>query len=190
MSELAKIFQSERARLIRLVQRIVGCASVAEDIAQDTYLRLDGRNVGAHDVSLVFRTAQNLAIDHVRAQRVRADYAESVCQQYTEAGDNAPESHAMSHVALAGLAQVLRMLPVRTQRIFLLQRLDGWTYPQIAAQLGVSVSTVEKEMIRAMEACRAHLAQQGTSDEGTAAQERSDPDSRTRFAAHAKRRAG
>jgi RNA polymerase sigma-70 factor (ECF subfamily) len=38
--------------------------------------------------------------------------------------------------------------------VFLLNRLDGMTYPAIAKALGVSVSTVEKDMIRALDLCR------------------------------------
>jgi DNA-directed RNA polymerase specialized sigma24 family protein len=72
---LTQLFASERERLVRLVKRIMGCESTAEDIAQDTFLRLNDRPVGTEDASLLFRTAQNLAIDHLRAQRVRSDYA-------------------------------------------------------------------------------------------------------------------
>src|SRR5262245_50272136 len=75
---LLQIFVAERSRVVALVRRIVGCRATAEDLAQETLLRLWGRPVGTEDRSLLFRTAQNLAIDHLRERRVRVEYARAL----------------------------------------------------------------------------------------------------------------
>ncbi|MBP3364673.1 MAG: RNA polymerase sigma factor, partial [Pseudomonas sp.] len=51
----------------------------------------------------------------------------------------------------------LRGLPERTRHIFLLNRIHGRTYAEIAKVMGVSQSAVEKHMMRALEACKASL---------------------------------
>ncbi|MBW6154849.1 sigma-70 family RNA polymerase sigma factor, partial [Pseudomonas aeruginosa] len=52
----------------------------------------------------------------------------------------------------------LRGLPERTRRIFLLNRIHGRTYAEIAQAMQLSQSAVEKHMMRALDACKASLA--------------------------------
>ena len=51
----------------------------------------------------------------------------------------------------------LRSLPERTRQIFLLNRIHGRKYAEIAKAMGLSQSAVEKHMMRALEACKASL---------------------------------
>lgn len=171
MDGFTRVFVRERQRIIHLVRRIVGCDSTAEDIVQDTYLRLKDRHLGEADLSLVFRTAQNLALDHLRSRRVRHEHARQASHD-TDVSSASPEQMADSRARLEGLLQTLRELPPRTRRVFLMQRIDGWTYPQIGQALGVSTSTVEKEMMLAMHRCRDFLRRQAQAESTAVAGER------------------
>jgi RNA polymerase sigma factor (sigma-70 family) len=157
LTALLPLFLAERGRMIRLIDRIVKCRATAEDLAQDAFLRLWGRVVTDKDRSLLFRTAQNLAIDHVRTQRVRVRYREAIAAEQIAAAAPVPDATAATREEIKSLLQALRTLPERTQRTFLLNRLDGYSYPEIAKALGVSLSTVEKDMMRALEVCRTWL---------------------------------
>lgn len=160
---LLPLFLAERERIIRVVDRIVKCRVTAEDLAQDVFLRLWGRMVTNNDRGLLFRTARNLAIDHVRSQSVRARYREAATSEQVFSVSSAPDSVAAAREEVEAFVQALQTLPQRTQRIFLLNRLDGLSYPEIATALGVSRSTVEKHMIRALEVCRTWLADRPSS---------------------------
>ena len=153
--ELAGLYTSERKRLHRLIYRIVGNRAVAEDVAQDVFVKLHDRALGPTDHGLLFRTAQNLALDHLRAQRVRDAHARTALpEQHIE--DQPLPDHVMDgRQRLHALLAALKALPPRTQQIFLLNRVDGLSQLQIAKVLGLSVSTVEKETIRALAFCRA-----------------------------------
>lgn len=140
--------------MVRLIGRIVGCRHTAEDLAQDAFLRLWNRQLDEGDRSLLFRTGQNLAIDHLRSRQVRATYAEGLVHEQLANPPLAPDGSAVARQELNSLMDVLRTLPERTQRAFLLNRLDGLSYAEIATLLGVSVSTVEKDIIRALQASR------------------------------------
>jgi RNA polymerase sigma factor (sigma-70 family) len=153
-TELLNIFGTEQGHLQRLVRRITGDVHTAEDVVHETFIKLMNRDVGQRDVGLVVTTARNLARDAMRAERVRTSYAESVSREQLQPGVVGPEDAVASRMDLDALLRSLQTLPRRTQRIFLLSRVDGMTYPQIARKLGVSVSTVEKEMISALEFCR------------------------------------
>lgn len=153
-SALPGLYASEHGRLKRLVRRITGCPEAAEDVVQDAFLKLSDRRLGASDVGLVVRTAQNLARDLMRAERVRSVYASKITDHQMTAGRAAPDDEVAGRQELGALLEALKALPERTRRVFLMNRVDEMTYPQIARALGVSVSTVEKEMISALEFCR------------------------------------
>ena len=153
-TSLLHLFVTEQERVIRLINRIVGCRATAEDLAQDTLLRLWTRPLDSGDRSLIFRTAQNLAIDHLRERRVRHRYVRSQAYALEPHGHASLEAAGAAAQELELLLDALRGLPSRTQEIFLLNRIDGLPYTEIATRLGVSVSTVEKEIMRALDQCR------------------------------------
>jgi RNA polymerase sigma-70 factor (ECF subfamily) len=151
---LTRLFNAEREKLLQTARRVVGCPTVAEDVVQDTLLKLWGRGLGEQDRGLLHTTARNLALDHLRARRVREAHAQDVAAQPLDRTTAEPIEDLQSQEALAAYVDALSALPERVQRVFLLNRLDGLTYRRIAKQLGVSVSTVEKDMIRALTVCR------------------------------------
>jgi RNA polymerase sigma factor (sigma-70 family) len=155
---LLQLFLTEHGKIIRLIGRIVGCRETAEDLAQDVFVKLWGRTVTDQDRSLLFRTAQTVAIDHVRAQRVRTTHAQMATSEQWQARAIGPDIAVAARQELYLVLQELHGLPERTRRIFFLNRLDGLSYPEIAKALGVSVSTIEKEMIRALDSCRRCMA--------------------------------
>jgi RNA polymerase sigma-70 factor (ECF subfamily) len=158
-SDFARLYAAEHGRLSRIVRRIAGSPEAAEDIAHDAFVKLSGRDVGEADIGLLVRTAQNLARDMKRAERVRASYAAEVTVEQLGQPVIGAEQQTAARQELDALFTALKSLPERTQRIFLLSRLDEMTYPQIAKKLGVSVSTIEKEMVSALEFCRVWRAQ-------------------------------
>lgn len=151
---LVGIYAAEHGRLRRLARRITGSVEAAEDVVHDAFLKLSGRDVKDADVGLVVRTAQNLARDQARAERVRQLYASKVTSEQLAPGAVAPDDDVAGRQELRDLFEALKSLPERTRRIFLLSKVDEMTYPEIARLLDVSVSTVEKDMISALEFCR------------------------------------
>jgi RNA polymerase sigma-70 factor (ECF subfamily) len=154
-SALVRIYEGEHGRLKRLLRRMTGSAEAAEDIVHDAVLKLHGRDMSGNDVGLLVRTAQNLARDAMRAEKVRSAYAGSVMAEQLSSGPIAPDEVIAGQQELNDLLTALKTLPERTRRIFLMSKVDEMTYPEIARTLRVSVSTVEKEMVSALEFCRA-----------------------------------
>ena len=72
-----------------------------------------------------------------------------------EAYAPSPEEQAEQLQSLARLDRLLDGLPPKARSAFLLSQLDGLTYPEIAERLGVSLSSVQQYMLRAMSACYA-----------------------------------
>ena len=69
-----------------------------------------------------------------------------------------PEQIVSSREKLARIMRVVDALPEKCRQAFLLHRHSGLSYTQIAAEMGVSVSSVEKYILEALKHCRQKLA--------------------------------
>ncbi len=159
-SRFNSVFLVQRLSLLRTLQRMVGNPSTAEDLLQETYLRVS-RAVSERPIEhlepFVFQTARNLALDHLRSRRVQArtlvdDVPEAVLHSVAAPASNS-EDAAHAERLLKQLSASLGQLSERQQRIFILSRVHGASYLEIAEQLKVSASTVQKELKLIMAIC-------------------------------------
>ncbi|WP_028241093.1 RNA polymerase sigma factor [Stutzerimonas azotifigens] len=128
---------------------------LASDLTQESFLRLaeQARN-GPVDNSpaYLFRIAQNLLIDHMRQQqRRRTDSQPNEALAHVE--DETPdlERQLAARQRLQKIREAAAELPPRTQQIFRLNRLQGLTYAEVARHLGISDSSVQKHLTRALQ---------------------------------------
>ena len=131
-------------------------AEEAEDILQDLYVKLEGLKPGpvAEPRAYLHRMAENLLYDRRRTAGWRTSREEAwVASQLgvSREADSRPsaERELIAREELRLISQALAALPDRTLQIFRLYRLDGLRQREIAAQLGISVSSVEKHLRRA-----------------------------------------
>lgn len=148
-----------REALIRYFVRKGAPGATAEDLAQDCFTRLFA--LGGHDhidnvEAYLFRTASTVFTDHLRRGQARR------AGSHVSIDDVAPpveviDAHRVleGKEAFATLQRALLDLKPKTREIFLLNRLEGLTYTQIAVRYGLTPSAIEKHMIKAL----AHLHQ-------------------------------
>jgi RNA polymerase sigma factor (sigma-70 family) len=133
-----------------------------EDVVQESFARI----LRAHEAgpircarALLFATARNLAFDTVRRQRV-VQY-EPVTDQTDSSvlADDADVIATVSkHQELELLTQAIQALPERCRQVLTLRTAYGLTQKQIAAQLDVSESTVEKQTALGIRLCAEFFA--------------------------------
>ena len=159
-SHFNQVFLTQRVILLRTLQRMVNNPSIAEDLLQETYLRvtraLSERTV-EHLEPFVFQTARNLALDHLRSRRIQSrtvleDVPTEVIESVPSSLSTPEEAHQAAQL-LERLSVSLSQLSARQQRIFILSRLHGCSYQEIARELDVSLSTVQKELKLIMAIC-------------------------------------
>jgi RNA polymerase sigma factor (sigma-70 family) len=128
-----------------------------DDLVQDVFVRLvrklntDGSHVAA---GYVFQTAQSVLNDWLRKRQVRQTSAhEELATELPDLADSTPERVLLGEQSLAKATAAVLELPEITRTIFLLRRLEGMRYLDIAKRLRMPISTVEKHMARAI----AHL---------------------------------
>jgi len=159
-SRFNQVFLTQRVILLRTLQRMVNNPSTAEDLLQETYLRgtraLSERPLD-HPEPFVYQTARNLALDNLRSRRTQArtrqeDVPFDILQSVA-APSSTPEDATQAEQLLEHLSVSLGQLSARQQQIFILSRLHGCSYQEIADQLDVSLSTVQKELKLIMAIC-------------------------------------
>jgi RNA polymerase sigma-70 factor (ECF subfamily) len=157
---VTQVFERFRAPLTRYLRSLLARREDAEDVAQETYVRLLGAGGLEHsDVRVrayMFKVATNLAYDRFRERRVRRHEPESALESLA---DNAPsiERIVTMEQSLLIVKRTLLDLPPRCRDIFLLRVSAEMSYEAIAARLGVSKRTVEREMQHALDACQRRL---------------------------------
>lgn len=158
------LFEQYSGLLQRFLRRRMHDTEEAADLVQDVYLRLvrtrDLQRI-THPKAFLFQTATNLLRDDRRGRQVRqAESGISALNGLHAAETPSPERVLEGRQRLRAFEQALSELPPRRRQVFLLARYDGLTHPQIAERLGISVSGVEKHMIKAI----AHFGQAMTSE--------------------------
>lgn len=138
--------------------RSLGCSENAADLAQDTFIRvMQKQRVDTHfTISYPRRylrmVANSLMLDQFRRRAVEQAYLDALALM-PEPELISEEERVLILDLLQRLDQMLDQLPAPVRRAFLLSRLDGLSYPQIAGQLGVSLRTVKRYMQQAFIQC-------------------------------------
>lgn len=153
-------YQRQRRSLMLSALRIVRDRQVAEDLAQETYLRALQSAKSApieHVEAFLHRTVRNLALDHLRRRRTRDRHEDRTADDRTVEDIPADmptiEAAMIERERLALFEAALQALPVRARQAWALSQLDGWPYARIAAHLGVSRNTVYNDVKLVMGHC-------------------------------------
>lgn len=156
------LYHSEYWRLLRKLRRKVG-PDEAPDLVQEVFARFLRR--GALDrvenpAAYLSRITRNLLIDRAR----RKQRGMPIFFPFDDERGASSRPDQTWRIEAAGLArlyrQTVRAMPPKTRRIFLMCRGKRMRYSDIAAELGVSVATVDYHMVQALARCRAAVAAQ------------------------------
>lgn len=147
-------FLREATWLARTLRKRFGLQG-AEDIVQETYLRLASQPDIQHPRAFLLRVAVNIARDQLRRAIVRERYAVQLQRYGWDLSSDADQAEALL------LKQIVLSLPAADREIFILSRFRGLTYDEIATHAGLSVRTVEWRMSRALAHCAALLCDIG-----------------------------
>jgi RNA polymerase sigma factor (sigma-70 family) len=150
-----------RAPLTAYFFRRVHDRGDAEDLTQEVFIRLAKRpdkNNGETLEAYVFKIASNVTADWGRsrasrranAHRSLADISEDIAISNILIEDRTPERVLAGKEALKDIETALSELTKRTREIFLLSRMEHVHHREIARLHGISVSAVEKHVLRAV----------------------------------------
>ncbi len=154
-AQIADLFHRYRDELTRRLVGMVKSRETAADLVQDTYLRLlrcGEERVVEQPRALLHRIAGNLAIDHLRKATNAVHAADSMdAAMAAPCQAPSPEQELLGKQRLRIFFQVIEGLPPRSREAFVLCRVYGYSYQEIAARLNISESGVEKLLMRALD---------------------------------------
>ena len=137
-----------------------GANDEAEDLVQETYLRLLRAHQGggeriANPEAYLYTVASNLAREQA-ARRQRIPVPIEDVEQVTSltSTPDGVEDAAERAQRRQRMQALLAGLPARTRAVLLMQYRDGLTYRQIAERMGVSPHMVKKHVVRGLAVCR------------------------------------
>ena len=141
------------SKVRRVLRRRGRSRDEADDLIQEAFLRLqvycrdhEVRNTGG----FLLRTALNLALDRIRHARVASVVAQSLEElPLVDPSPPLDEVYA-AHERLLRMKAGLEAMSPRRREVFILNRIEGYSFPQIAERLGVTVSAVEKHAAKAI----------------------------------------
>lgn len=156
------IFREYGQALQSYLRRKVRSRETAEDLMQETFARVyaAGNDELASPRNFLFRTAHNLAVNYQRDIRNARTDAVADVEALGIVHDSAlPEDALRWREELALLERVIGSLPPQCRQVFILQKLELRSHQEIADELGIAVSTVEKHIAKAVKLCYQHYRQ-------------------------------
>lgn len=151
---LKNLYARFHGTLIRYFERRVREHVDTQDMAQEVFVRLLGRrplSAIQRPEGYLFEIAASVLRDRARKRAVRhAQVHDSYDETLHAVEDASLERVSMDREALQAVVRALKELPERTRTIFILHRMEDLPQDEIARRLGISVSAVEKHMIKAV----------------------------------------
>ncbi|MCJ2185114.1 sigma-70 family RNA polymerase sigma factor [Novosphingobium sp. 1949] len=125
-----------------------------DDAVQDVWLRthehLESGTV-ENERAYVFTAARSVLTDRARRASVRHEQAhESLEEIHHPVEWITPERVILGEEAIAMVMHRLENMPEKTRDIFILHRFENMTYREIANAMGLSISAVEKHIMKAL----------------------------------------
>lgn len=155
-----------RQQLIRFFTSRTGDAAEAEDVVQEIWLRVVRTESGpvANALAYLHRVGMNIVLDRLREGRRRARREQDWSNAATACVGGEPVDEAPSPLAIVegrerirALVAAIENLPPGAARVFRRHKLDGLGHAEIAAELGISRSAVEKHIAVALRHLREAL---------------------------------
>ena len=153
-AQFKKIFDLYFEAIRNYVYFMSSDSGLAEDIAQDTFVKLwDNRTaiVLSTVKSYLYAIARNLTLNQLKRNKLKYNF-----MAQTELGSNSetPEFSMEQQEFKEKLEAAIASLPEGSREVFLMNRIEGIKYIEIADRLGLSVKAIEKRMSKALKILR------------------------------------
>jgi RNA polymerase sigma-70 factor (family 1) len=157
----AEIFSRYKFKLYGYIYRLTQSQEMAEDIVQDTFLKLwkHRDRLGAIDnlSSYIFRMAQNQSITAFRRMAMETMIIRQMLTGEADFSPSTPESALALKEMEENFRKAVNNLPPQQKKVYQLSREEGLKYEEIAEKLHISRGTVRNHMVQLLRTLRTQL---------------------------------
>ncbi len=149
------MYRDHRGWLLAWLRRNVTCPQRAEDLSQDTFVRLLGRETlltPREPRAFLVAIAKGLLFDYFRRAALEQAYLTEL-MLIPEGEQPSVEEQQMILEDLKAIDRLLGKLSNKARAAFLYNRLDGLSHAEIAENLGVSVPRVRQYLAQGIRQC-------------------------------------
>ncbi|PZQ58213.1 MAG: RNA polymerase sigma factor [Phenylobacterium zucineum] len=167
MSPLLKAFMTHERGIKRYLRKFSLGAGAEEDLTQETFLRAfaaEGDGEITSHKAFLYRIARNLALnERAKHSSLRTDRIEDVGGEaaFVEEREVTAEVGLYGRQKMMAFAEAVSALPPQCRRVFILRKVHGLSQLEVAAELGISASTVEKHVALGLAKCAEYMRQRG-----------------------------
>ena len=159
--ELDQLYVQHYAGLYRYALTILNDSVIAEEMVQQVFFKILERKKGiVIHTSLkayLYRSVNNECLNHIKHLKVRRGFEVRSNTMMKQTVDT-PAGKMQKKELEEKIRETINGLPEQCRTIFQLSRFEELRYAEIAAQLGLSVKTVETQISRALKKLRTQLA--------------------------------
>ena len=156
---ISRLFSEHNESLIQFLATRLRSVQEAKEVAQEAYVRLLSlEDSGAVSFlrAFLFKTAANLAVDRIRSRNRQQQALDAgLCDESRETPT--PDREAASAQEVEIVRRLIGELPPKCRHAFLLHRVHGAEFSEIAQEMGLSERMVRHYVLRAVLYCRAGL---------------------------------
>ena len=149
------LYRDHRGWLLSWLRRNVACPQRAQDLTQDTFVRLLGRSelqAPREPRAFLAAIAKGLLFDYFRRAALEQAWLNEL-MLIPEAEQPSPEAQQLILEDLNAIDRLLGKLSSKSRAAFLHSRIDGLTHGEIAERLGVSVPRVRQYLAQGIRQC-------------------------------------
>jgi RNA polymerase sigma-70 factor (ECF subfamily) len=156
------LYKKYSRRLYKFGYSILKSQAEAEDLIQDVFLNLWKNRCNVEKdssiKSYVFTIAYNSAISIIRKKAKESEFVEYLKSLQELNINEEPVNVELEYNELTNkLDEIIKALPQRQKEVYLLHRVEGLKYNEIAERLNISNNTIENHMSRALKTIREKL---------------------------------
>lgn len=159
MTEFENLYRANFSRLCAKAYNITLDKKAAEDIVQDAFITLWRQQAAPHiefKEAYLYRTVINGSLNYIKRNKRLLRLPD----EPRLTADQTPLDKLQLNELEEKIQETITSLPPVCREVFLLSRYEEMSYKEIASFLSISVNTVEKHMVKALQTLRTAVSEQ------------------------------